>query len=302
MTKKEIVKGSCIGALCSMSVLALLEPFGIDRIKEYRLLFIAAEGLLATMVAIVSICFAQLFFNQNAQQTQSRWVMAWQHLVVHLINIPLLSAVLLTFNGWMNAGDLKAYWFYQGEFTLQGYGIMCASVAIISVFVFVVLLILTFNKKLQLQLDEVRAINNMLESRLERMTIEQENQELQSSSHSENLPTITLEGSTGGLSITVSPTDIVYIESMSNYADICYMEEGHICHQQLRITMRQLREQLADFDYLISCHRAYIVNLNFVSSLSIRPGSDYYQLHLFGDEKQIPVSRSNTDEIKKRLK
>lgn len=302
MTKKEIVKGSCIGALCSMSVLALLEPFGIDRIKEYRLLFIAAEGLLATVVAIISICIAQLFFNQNAQQTQSRWFMAWQHLVVHLINIPLLSAVLLTFNGWMNAGDLTAYWYSHGEFTLQGYGMMCASVAIISVFVFVVLLILSFNKKLQSQLDEVRAINNMLESRLERMTIEQENEELQSSSYSENLPTITLEGSTGSHSITVSPTDIVYVESMSNYADICYMEEGHISHQQLRITMRQLREQLADYDYLISCHRAYIVNLNYVSSLSIRPGSDYYQLHLFGDEKQIPVSRSNTDEIKKRLK
>lgn len=138
MTKKEIVKGSCIGALCSMSVLALLEPFGIDRITEHRLLFIAAEGILATVVAIISICIAQQFFNLNAQQTQSRWFIAWQHLVVHLINIPLLSAVLLTFNGWMNANNLTAYWFFHGEFTLQGYVMMCASVAIISIFVYVV--------------------------------------------------------------------------------------------------------------------------------------------------------------------
>lgn len=177
---------------------------------------IAAECLLATVVAIISICIAQLFFNQNAQQTQSRWVIAWQHLVVHLINIPLLSAVLLTFNGWMNVNDLTAYWFSQGAFTLQGYGVMCVSVSIISVFVFVVLLILAFNNKLQLQLGEVRAINNMLEARLERLTIEQENDELPSNNSGS---VITLEGSSGGISITVSPTDIVYIESMSNYAD-----------------------------------------------------------------------------------
>lgn len=93
---------------------------------------------------------------------------------------------------------------------------MCVSVSIISVFVFVVLLILAFNNKLQLQLDEVRAINNMLEARLERLTIEQENDELPSNNSGS---VITLEGSSGGIFITVSPTDIVYIESMSNYAD-----------------------------------------------------------------------------------
>ena len=38
-----------------MCVLALLEPFGIDQIQDYRLLFIFFEGMLATLVAMLSV-------------------------------------------------------------------------------------------------------------------------------------------------------------------------------------------------------------------------------------------------------
>lgn len=300
-TSLEYLKGAGIGALIAMALLAMFEPFGIDRIENHRLLFIATEGILAVLVSLFSIWIVRATQIVSIQGANRRQI-GGHLLVVHAINIPLLSAALLSFNGWMNHRDLMAYWILDGAFSLRPYWIMMQSVAIVSVFVFFIQLILSFNNKLKSQLDEVRSINNMLEARLERLSELQKEESLSAESADATIPTITLKGSSGNRLFEVSPADIIYIESMSNYADICYMRDEGICHQQLRTTMRQLREELAEIDYLVSCHRAYIVNLNFVSNLSVRSGSDYYQLHLFGNEKLIPVSRSNTEEIKRRLK
>ena len=60
------------------------------------------------------------------------------------------------------------------------------------------------------------------------------------------------------------------------------------------------REQLAEVDYLISCHRAYIININYAVSLTSRTSGNY-QLQMLGIDKLIPVSRANTVEIKKAL-
>lgn len=50
---------------------------------------------------------------------------------------------------------------------------------------------------------------------------------------------------------------------------------------------------------LVQCHRAFIVNLNFVVTMSTR--NNGYQLTVFGTEKAIPVSRTYTPEVKRRL-
>ena len=50
---------------------------------------------------------------------------------------------------------------------------------------------------------------------------------------------------------------------------------------------------------MVQCHRAFIVNLNFVVSMSNRNSA--YQLQIFGTDKPIPVSRNNTAEVKEKL-
>ncbi len=302
MEKRGILKMACFGGLYSMFVLALLEPFGIDEIKEYRLLFIVCEGLMATVVSMVAVLLANCILPFGNLVNKSRMRIAMENLLIHLFNIPMLSAVLICFLSWSKTGSISSYWLdREGNFSLDGFWMMALSVTVISVFIYIFLLYIQFNHKLKLQLDDALAINDLLAARLDRQSEQEEaTPELVPSVHAD--PNIVLESATEGTSLRVSPSDIVYAESMSNYADICYMRDGQLCHHQLRTTMRQLRDQLADYDMLVSCHRAYIVNLNFVSSISMRSGSDYYQLQLFGQEKQIPVSRANTGEIKERLK
>lgn len=70
-------------------------------------------------------------------------------------------------------------------------------------------------------------------------------------------------------------------------------------HKMMRITLKQIMEALADYRHLVHCHRAFVVNLNFVVSMSSR--NTGYQLEMFGTDKLIPVSRNNTALVKERL-
>ena len=95
------------------------------------------------------------------------------------------------------------------------------------------------------------------------------------------------------------PENIIYVESMANYADICFLCDDEPHHKTLRLTLKTIMESLAAYPDLVQCHRAFIVNLNFVVTMSTR--NNGYQLTVFGTEKAIPVSRTYTPEVKRQL-
>lgn len=99
--------------------------------------------------------------------------------------------------------------------------------------------------------------------------------------------------------LKVAPQDIIYVESMANYTDICHIKNDEIRHSTLRITLKQTKSVLANADYILQCHRAFLVNINFIQKITDRNSG--YQLQLFGLEKPIPVSRTNENVVKQRL-
>lgn len=64
--------------------------------------------------------------------------------------------------------------------------------------------------------------------------------------------------------------------------------------------MKNVSELLCSQSYIMQCHRAFIVNLNFVISVSDRNSG--YHLQVFGTDKMIPVSRNNTSAVKEKLR
>lgn len=86
---------------------------------------------------------------------------------------------------------------------------------------------------------------------------------------------------------------------MANYADIWFLDNDTPTHKLLRMTLKQVKEALPDLTCMAQCHRAFIVNLHFVITMTSRRNG--YQLQMFGTEKQIPVSRSYTTQIKQCL-
>lgn len=285
--------------------LSLIQPFGIDDLEEGRVLFIVGQSLLATVSTFLSTSISAILFRVKDMQVRSLSSFCKMTIAGSILNVVILSAVLISFNSWFNTGDLFLYWHdYDGSLTVRPWGIMSLYVSAVSFFVVIFLFFDYRNGRLKNELNEVRAINQLLEQRQQRLAEEEENSvEKPLSHHGEATANtndeVIIQGQGIGATLRLNPADIIYVESMSNYADICYIADNETKHTTLRITLKQIRATLEGVESIVQCHRAFLVNLDFVVSLSTR--SQGYQLQLFGIEKQIPVSRANTEVIKGRL-
>lgn len=300
-----IAKYSLKLGLFVLLFLSLIQPFGIDDLEEGRVLFIVGQSLLATVSTFLSTSISAILFRVKDMQVRSLSSFCKMTIAGSILNVVILSAVLISFNSWFNTGDLFLYWHdYDGSFTIRPWGIMSLYVSAVSFFVIIFLFFDYRNGRLKNELNEVRAINQLLEQRQQRLAEEEENSVEKPLSHhgeatAKTNDEVIIQGQGIGATLRLNPADIIYVESMSNYADICYIADNETKHTTLRITLKQIRATLEGVESIVQCHRAFLVNLDFVVSLSTR--SQGYQLQLFGIEKQIPVSRANTEVIKGRL-
>ena len=282
---RTILKELGIIALATVFLLSFLQPFGIDQMGKDRMLLILGGSLLTFLSSLLSYFIVNRLLHTQEQTMKGL-------LQFHAVNIPILSALVLSLISWFTWDSFTQAWYCTaGEFSIINYLKVCAEVAMISFFIFILQLYRLRNSLLQQELDEVRAINQLLEERqTDEVTVLDNSQ-----------PAVCLlRGNAKNAVLEVIPESILYIESMSNYADICYLEDDAPRHHTLRITMKQLRESLLDYSFLIPCHRAFLVNLNFVSSLSGRPSTGC-SLQLFQVPKTIPVARAYTKEFYERL-
>ena len=282
---KRLIKELGTIGLAVIFLLSFLQPFGIDQMGGLRMLLIIGESLLAVLTSAISLLVVEKLFHQDWHETKGL-------LLYHLVNIPLLSAGTLSLISWFTWDSLtKAWYCTAGQFSIINYLKVCVEVSLISFFIFILQIYRHRNSRLQQELDEVRAINQLLEK--------QQAEDSEASDEGQ-LEACVLRGNAKNAVFEVKPENIIYIESMSNYADICYLEDDNLHHHSLRVTMKQLRESLSSYTFLIPCHRAFLVNLHFVASLSGRPSTGCC-LQMFQVEKTIPVSRTYTKDIYERL-
>lgn len=289
---KNIVKESLLSALAALLVLGLLQPFGIDKINSSRWLYVLGEVVIVFICGLLVQAFLSLFAAYRNFEPQTLRQYVRKQLVHYIFFVPMLSASLLCFNFWYcRVPVIYAWRSADGSFSLFEFFQMCLWVFIIGFFVLVWQLYRFRNSQLSQELLDVKAINALLEAHQQQLADEAAAPVRQS---------VVIRGNAQNAHLEICPDDIIYIESMSNYADIVYIKDGATLHTTLRITLKQLREQLAEAESLVQCHRAFLVNLNFVRNLSVRSAGTY-ELELFGLDKRIPVSRANADVMKQSL-
>lgn len=285
-TMKKIYNELATIGLVVFFFLALLQPFGISQVGRHRLLLIVGESLSAVLTTAIAMFITIKVCGLNLFNTKGR-------LLCHAINTPLLSACLICYASWCQWGSISHEWYdAAGQFYVGNYLLACLDVAVISFFIFIFQIYRHRSLRLKQELDEVKAINKLLEERQAEETID---------NGDSDLATCIIKGNAQNAVLEVNPAHILYIESMANYSNICYIKDGKLQHDALRITMKQLKDELAQYTFLVPCHRAFIVNLNFVASIFCRPSTGY-SLQMFQTDKQIPVSRTYTKTIRERLK
>lgn len=84
--------------------------------------------------------------------------------------------------------------------------------------------------------------------------------------------------------------DLIYISSDANYASIFYWIDGIQKEYLIRTSLSKLEHQLKEFDFIVRCHKSYIVNTKQV--VKIKGNARGYYLQFPVIDFQIPVSRS----------
>lgn len=94
--------------------------------------------------------------------------------------------------------------------------------------------------------------------------------------------------------LELPPCSLIYIMAQENYCQIYFHNNGQIEQRMFRTSLSNICDQLrAVDDFIIRCHRTYVVNLKHVEQMS--GNSRGYFLKLKGCEKEIPVSRNFPD-------
>lgn len=104
-----------------------------------------------------------------------------------------------------------------------------------------------------------------------------------------HFPPITLVADNERDTLTLPPTDLLYIESSDNYCTIYYQLNGKLQRPLLRSSLSRLETQLANFPHLVRCHRSFMVNLDQVERVT--GNAQGYKLHLQNSELEVPVAR-----------
>ena len=121
----------------------------------------------------------------------------------------------------------------------------------------------------------------------------------QHAAHDTNENWITLEGENQNEQLRLQPGQIVYVKVADNYVRVFYQANGLIKNRMLRATMKKMEDTVADYPFLFRCHRAYLVNMDLVQSVS--GNAQGYRLHLDDIDETIPVSRNLNDMVQKML-
>ncbi len=103
----------------------------------------------------------------------------------------------------------------------------------------------------------------------------------------------------GVLQLSVAKENLLYIESADNYICIWYIRNEVLKKQLMRITMRDISEQLADTN-IVRCHRSYMVNLDLVKVMRREKENLFLELG-FPNIKEIPISKTYGEQVLRRL-
>ena len=117
-------------------------------------------------------------------------------------------------------------------------------------------------------------------------------------SHEENK--ITLFDNNGILKLSVSASNLYYIESDDNYIKVWYMDSKGVLKQyMLRCRLKTVEDSFRGSD-LVRCHRKYIVNISKVQVLSKEREGYMLDLGIEGIES-IPVTKTYEETVLSRF-
>lgn len=255
-------------------ILAIFEPFNF-RLNSLGQVWVLAGFALLTML-VTSIAFVLLpkifkrFYNPD------KWTTG-KSLLNNVFFLIIMGIGVVCYDYFIVMKQLPEYF-------PMGFLVDLLAALTIGIIPLSIITIITQNNALKRNLNSSKEINQILSERIKVSPIKED--------------LITLNKSTKE-SISIRPEDILYMESEGNYVNVHYRQDEKVTYKQIRSTIKQMEETLQNHPMFIRCHRAFIVNINYISNAE--GNAQGYQLTLSNVPLEIPVSRTYLKNIKNAL-
>lgn len=264
---KKPLKAGIGYAIAVYAILVVLQPFGIDSAPAEKYIFLLPYGIITYIGFILPSIIIPLlhkdFYNES-EWTHGRSIFSYC-LVILLIIIGNLSYCIIFFHG-----QISAHLFWQVVWETVTIGTATLGVKY-----------WLANRELERNLNKVTEINRRLQQ-----------------THISPIQTsiVTLEGSGKNASVNIELESLLYVESDKNYCHIVTLNE----QKAIRATISSIEEQLSEYNFIIKCHRAYLVNLQNVKEIEGN-ASNGYKLQMKQTGQIVPVSRSYSSILLERM-
>lgn len=290
----QIIKDYCFVALSYVACLIFLRPafFGEYKITESLMVVAIAHTFVLLLVFGISESVVTYIFQRHFSYSDSLEYRLEHFALCGIVSIPVMMLLLTLTNVIMMHGieHIDYAWHdHNGNLTLDWLMMSRSSCVVASLIMAIVMTALSEFRQMRYVLQELLQINQMLE----------EKDSISASPEEEEKVMVTLRGDTRE-SLTIEPNDVLYIESIANYISIVYFKDSELCQKRLRSSLKDIESVLENHTNIVHIHRAFLVNIRFITQVT--GNSAGYKVELFGCDKVLPVSKSNVQLFKERLK
>lgn len=297
--KKQTITIRIVSVCFAVVVLAIFKPFGLEAWQWQAYAHLIAVGVLGIVSCFITEAILVYILKKPGSNDRGVDYIIRRNLWFQLINTPLVSLMICLYRHFVLSDRVEGNQLSWSNFF--------ETLVIMAFCSFLIGLYWRFKfrgRYLAAELEETKQMNEQLQ-RLQQQAIEQatsdaKEQKTPHSAHAGVTPasTIELTGTTSEKVILYIP-NLLYVESVGNYVKIIQLREGQVVSDMLRATSKQVEEQLQQYNVIVRCHRAFLVNLQQVDKVISRAGT--MQLLIKHSNDSIPVSRSNMAGVKQAI-
>jgi hypothetical protein len=254
--------------------LLLFQPFGLSRATmPNKILFLAGYGGITFVSLVILLILAPKIFTSFF--SFERWTVGkhilW--LVIILFGIGIGNFLYSVFYIDHFIWNWKIFLLFQA-FTL-----------LIGIFPIAIVTLISFNIRLRNNLKEASGLNQSIKGKR--------------SEDSSKEKIIKLKGKNKDEYFSLSSENLLYIVSEGNYVQIYYLEDSETKQKMLRNTIGNIKDQTKNVEFIVQCHRAFLVNIKKITES--RGNAQGFTLSLEKSSSSIPVSRKFVPTIKEKL-
>ncbi|WP_170265019.1 LytR/AlgR family response regulator transcription factor [Salibacter halophilus] len=250
--------------------LMVFEPFGLQFIEmEYKALFLFGYGVVTFCFMVLNLIIIPKIFPRHF--AEKNWTVK-RHIIWLVIDVVMIAAGNYLYSVWVG------FFSWAG---IEGFLIFLGFTIPIGLFPAVITTFIQQNINLKRNLAGSDEINTSISHKKD---------------HTETNSTLDLTA--GNQTYSFHYEQIIFIESEGNYVKVHYRDGEEVKREMIRSTMKGV-EDLISNEVLFRCHRAFIVNLDYVQK--VEGNSQGFTLQLEFSNDQIPVSRSYTKPFKKAM-